>query len=578
MNTPKSEPKSLNEAQWRFVLKIRGKINNDAKGFFLSNDWKCITPSSGGRFDSNILSKQTTVESFYVKPVAAWVPHLLVPNHIPCCPHCKSRKHVDIVKSRWINCPKVLYGTARYRYMDTILYLCTLCGRRFAGYNKQSMQLDASLYYGFFTFYLGHGFAVDDDLFRLVIESANTSSTSSIEKKLRRMSYDAYYEDHQLYLTAVGLHKIRPSKKQKTLREMMPPQSSNAELQALLNQRSRYSNQLSKAKVSYLAALERSKGDWNFKAMLGDKDNHNVHGARNYLQGLGSTKIRTLLDAGIESCKQLLKANPRLYPTIKPLAKWKKIVEQYYAHLQAVADEKKADMVTAQGRYEVAMDNLVAYEDENGSIVEEAATMHHAIDGNEETTMPSTFSAFVDNSGYNGRVLSKYRIDSIVMSVFKHRQNFQQLKMQGLTARLLKIDFNYKLAEKIHVWTKAGSSFSPYKCIVTIQNEDSLTVFWKALKHSESFTEIKEDLHRLRRRLNRNFCAAHASRIAQHMNNNEGDTNLVTATSDDNEDFDEGAESVVVIYVDNCCNVSNIVREIFPGVAIKLDPFHWLKR
>jgi hypothetical protein len=33
-----------------------------------------------------------------------------------------------------------------------------------------------------------------------------------------------------------------------------------------------------------------------------------------------------------------------------------------------------------------------------------------------------------------------------------------------------------------------------------------------------------------------------------------------------------------VVYVDNCCNVKNIVRRIFPNVVVKLDPFHWLKR
>jgi hypothetical protein len=42
----------------------------------------------------------------------------------------------------------------------------------------------------------------------------------------------------------------------------------------------------------------------------------------------------------------------------------------------------------------------------------------------------------------------------MVMSVFNHRRLFQELKMQGLSAKVLKIDFNYKLAEKIRVWTK----------------------------------------------------------------------------------------------------------------------------
>ena len=66
--------------------------------------------------------------------------------------------------------------------------------------------------------------------------------------------------------------------------------------------------------------------------------------------------------------------------------------------------------------------------------------------------------------------------------------------MKGLRAEILKIDFNYKIAQKIRVWTKQGASFAPFKCIVTIQQEDGLTVFWKALKHSESFAEIEPDL------------------------------------------------------------------------------------
>ena len=192
MNTPRNKPQPLSEVQWKFVLKTRSAINNDARAFFKVHDWKWVVPTNGGRFDSSILSKPSSVEDFYVKPIATWVPHLLIPNHIPSCPHCKVNKNVDTVGARWMNCPKVLYGTSRYRYLDTVLYPCKLCGRRFAGYNKQSMQLDSSLYYGFFTFYLGHGFAVDEDLYRFIIKSASTASTASIEKKLKRMAYDAY--------------------------------------------------------------------------------------------------------------------------------------------------------------------------------------------------------------------------------------------------------------------------------------------------------------------------------------------------------------------------------------------------
>jgi hypothetical protein len=42
----------------------------------------------------------------------------------------------------------------------------------------------------------------------------------------------------------------------------------------------------------------------------------------------------------------------------------------------------------------------------------------------------------------------------------------------------------------------------------------------------------------------------------------------------------EEKEEVKCIYVDNCCNVSRILLQVFPGAAdnIKLDAFHWLKR
>jgi hypothetical protein len=122
---------------------------------------------------------------------------------------------------------------------------------------------------------------------------------------------------------------------------------------------------------------------------------------------------------------------------------------------------------------------------------------------------------------------------------------------------------------------KAGCSFSPYKCIVTIQNEDSLTVFWKALKHSESFSEIVDDLKRLRDRLNRNRAAQHAAELARRLQEqDDADESVASCASE----FDEDAQAVVVVYVDNCCNVSRIVSSIFPGVSIKLDAFHWLKR
>ena len=57
------------------------------------------------------------MDAFYVKPLACWIPHVLIPNHVPTCPHCKEKKFVNPQKARWINSPKILYGKDRHRYM-----------------------------------------------------------------------------------------------------------------------------------------------------------------------------------------------------------------------------------------------------------------------------------------------------------------------------------------------------------------------------------------------------------------------------------------------------------------------------
>ena len=108
---------------------------------------------------------------------------------------------------------------------------------------------------------------------------------------------------------------------------------------------------------------------------------------------------------------------------------------------------------------------------------------------------------------------------------------------------MLKMDFRYKLPDKVKVYLSKGKSFSPFKCGVTMQNEDCLTMFWKFLTAAESIDAIKQDLLRLKERL------------AGLQN-----------------------EPVRVIYVDNCCAVRDKLVEMFPGVLVKLDNFHWFCR
>jgi hypothetical protein len=581
-----------------FIDKTRALVTADPKVFFSCHDWRNVIPK-GGRFDSMLLNssakKKTRVEAFYVKPLAIWVPHLLFNNHVPTCPHCKKSDYVDVTKGRWINSPKILFGLHRHKYFDTWLYHCRSCWKHFAGYNKVSMQMDAAVYYGFFNFYVGHGYAVDEELYRHVVLESTLESTTTIAKRLDSFANDAYFADYQLYLSAVGMGKIdtHPCKaSQQTLDRFCVPREHNNEMRHWMSQKAHCYNKLQQKKLAWSAAKNQCDGDLKFVDMIPSKDNHNVHGSYNILPGLGLTKLRRLVSVGIYSTKALLRANPTLYPSIKKLlpgwkSKCKALYDGYEANLALCAHE----LLQAENNYNEAEETLAKYLEENPieePVEPEVTTGANHLEEVQDLLIcrAPLFSATKNKKGYNARVFSKHRVDCLVTTVFNHRKVFMESKMMCEVSELLKIDFNYKLASKVKVWTGQGKMFSPFKCIITIQNEDGLTVFWKALKHSESFSEIQPDLKRLNARLNQNLALKKAQgkrEAREDLATQRAAVGLDSETESEESSDDENAteeEAVKVVYVDNCCSVRNIVSECFPGASkhVKLNAFHWLKR
>jgi hypothetical protein len=284
-------------AQLTFIKKVRDSVKTNPQTFFAENDWRDIRPK-GGRFDSSLLNRQLVrqwqVDDFYVKSVAVWVPHLLIPTHTPTCPNCRSFGNVIVDRAKWIGSPKILYGTRRHRYLDTMLYPCTVCNKTFAGYNKSSMKLDAKVYFGFFNFYLGQRYAVDEELYRDIIESATTECTSSIARRLKTCALSAYYDDHQMYLTAAGAKKIVSRKKQKTMDSFIKP-ITDAELAKLQRRKVNQQDLVTRYQVNADSAKCRLQKDLVFADLLKSKKNHNVVGDENLIPGLGQAKIEKLM-------------------------------------------------------------------------------------------------------------------------------------------------------------------------------------------------------------------------------------------------------------------------------------------
>ena len=111
-------------------------------------------------------------DSFYVKRLAVWVPHLLIKDHVPKCPDCQQGSHVNVNQTRWVTSPKVLFGLSSHRYIDTVLYKCRACRREFAGYNEESMCLDGNFFLGMFQFQLYRSYAVDDELYHWIVANS----------------------------------------------------------------------------------------------------------------------------------------------------------------------------------------------------------------------------------------------------------------------------------------------------------------------------------------------------------------------------------------------------------------------
>jgi hypothetical protein len=202
---PTSAKMSYGPAQDRFIKSIRSAIDHDHH-YFDDKDWRNLT-IKGGRH-VGLANKKLITSDFYVKPVAAWVPHLLIPNHLPSCPNCQHSKSIDVSKAKWITNPKILYGLNGHRYLDTKMYYCNGCTGSFTGYNLKSMQIDAKKLTGFFTFNVSNHFAVDDELYNGIVNSGDESS-ASIERRIAQNYKDKYFADVLYWLNAVIAQMVR---------------------------------------------------------------------------------------------------------------------------------------------------------------------------------------------------------------------------------------------------------------------------------------------------------------------------------------------------------------------------------
>ena len=203
----------LSRAQYVFVEKVRGSVEVRKEKYFDDKDWMNIAPATVGVNHSS--NQKISVQSYYVRPVAVWVPHLLVKNHMPSCPKCRCCTNVRVKANtkgewEWVKSPLVMHGVPSHTYLDTVYYFCTKldCYSAFTGYNQLSLQIDAKQYVGLFNIYLANRFAVHPDLYSYVISHSIDDSTAGIHRKLKQAATDKYAAEVHRYYHAVQNKRV----------------------------------------------------------------------------------------------------------------------------------------------------------------------------------------------------------------------------------------------------------------------------------------------------------------------------------------------------------------------------------
>jgi len=530
-----------------FIQDTRQSIDAMGTTYFESVDWKQINPKGGAR---SSLVKAIDAGSFYVKSIACWVPHLLLGNGFkPSCPNCYGNQYIDLSKCCWIEHPKILHGISTHRYLDTKYYHCRRCAKDFTGYNIESMTLDSERYVGYFNFHLTQKYAVDNELFTFITTSYDIP-THKLQKNLMQMATDKYLQDQTAFLHAQVNGKIR-TELQAGGREGDTRQMTMREHAVLINQYEASLTANQKELRDANKALRSIEREINrLKAAVHDpidfrthrnwkKNRNNLRNQRqaDFLSCLGVGKLTSLIDAGIKNGKELVAtADAPAAFRQSTFDGYKMFITTKFEERQEALEEKEPEFAEATAR---ATRAAAAVRADTAGDAPPAPPIEGRI---EVERIKPQFSDMLNKHGYNCRLISMNVIKRIRITDFLRRKKLQQAKMfnQVDASDVLSIDFAYKLADNIKVYSGVGKVYTPYKCHVTIQDRNCCTIWHKLCTGAEAMAECTEALKALRDRA--------------------------------------GAPQVKAIYVDNPRSTQNKLKAVFPDAEIKDDPFHWLKR
>jgi len=204
----KVPPPRYRAAQHEFIQRTRRAISADPS-ILCGVDWRRIQQSSS--FLSLTATKKISANSFYVKDIAALLPHIVVPDYTPTCYRCNTKSGVDVGSFRWVENPKILCGLQSHRCLDTVCYKCRTChGAEFAATREEVLRIDAAEITAVLNFRLSPGFGVDEDLCSFIV-CHSTDTTALCYQRTKDVHADRWVNCATVYHRAILANRIKPA-------------------------------------------------------------------------------------------------------------------------------------------------------------------------------------------------------------------------------------------------------------------------------------------------------------------------------------------------------------------------------
>ena len=455
----------------------------------------------------------------------------------------------------------VLLTLSGHKFLDTQVVPCERCNRRFRLTNQMSMSLDTSgTVAALFRIHCGKRTAVDDTLFHFLTTHMNDPA-ATLARKLKLLVLNKYIGDIVEFMLKVKMNLAVIERKNNRHFIVGHFDGAGANQVGTASQATPISDAQSKrvvlkGKLQNLQHKISNNPDIDFKALLARKKRRkSSSNDLTKFRGVGLEKLRIIIASGIATASQFIK----LYQEYKGDGETPVEIAALFKNM---ASARKPDVLLAgwiqtlqieirfdENEAQAARDEISRIQSELDALelqvqsrdpVAESVTL----EGPTEAKELPKFSHVLDRNGYGARFISRKIINDIQNTHFQNRKSLMVRSMTSNGGRILSMDAEYKMSRRIFVHVGRRGRFRPFKAFSCIRNEYGDVIWWKMLRRPESISEIEADLQLLKERLDRV----------------------------------QGENKVSIIYVDNCCNVRKKLEKLFPGVLIKLDPFHWIKK